>query len=275
MQVLVIGTGKLANELLGSHKLDPATCRVMPWSDTARTNARSIVVHAGSGRELPAAIAFCQATASPLVELSTGSDLETGTYGFPVVLCPNTNILMLKFMSMLETSGHLFRDCEISVTESHQAGKTSVPGTAVGIAASLGVQPADIRSVRDPAVQRNEFGIPTISSAATRFTGYASTTAHAACSSNRAYPAIRLMRTAYHASSRPSGSTISSLAAIRSSNSSATAGCSHGGGVRAGTRAYAVTTSPQPCEPPLAIDLPAPPRSPARSLRHRRRSSAR
>ncbi|MDI9690464.1 hypothetical protein QM326_38275, partial [Burkholderia cenocepacia] len=67
---------------------------------------------------------------SPLVELSTGSDLETGTYGFPVVLCPNTNILMLKFMSMLETSGHLFRDCDISVTESHQAGKTSVPGTA-------------------------------------------------------------------------------------------------------------------------------------------------
>ncbi|MCA8033324.1 dihydrodipicolinate reductase [Burkholderia arboris] len=175
MQVLVIGTGKLANELLGSHTLDPAACHVMPWPDRARTDARrsdarrsdarrsdarTIVVHAGSGRELPDAIAFCQATASPLVELSTGSDLETGTYGFPVVLCPNTNILMLKFMCMLEASGHLFRDCEIGVTESHQAGKTSVPGTAVGIAQSLGVRPEDIRSVRDPAVQRTEFGIP-------------------------------------------------------------------------------------------------------------------
>ena len=159
MQVLVIGTGKLANELLGSHKLDPATYRVMPWSDTTRTDARSIVVHAGSGRELAAAIAFCQATASPLVELSTGSDLETGTYGFPVVLCPNTNILMLKFMSMLETSGHLFHDCRISLTESHQAGKTSVPGTAVGIGQSLGVPPEDIRSVRDPDVQRSEFAV--------------------------------------------------------------------------------------------------------------------
>ncbi|MBJ9594191.1 dihydrodipicolinate reductase C-terminal domain-containing protein [Burkholderia seminalis] len=175
MQVIVVGTGKLAHELLDAHTLDPAICRVLPWadstrtaprgtdvrrSDARRTDARSIVVHAGSGRELPAAIAFCRATASPLIELSTGSDLETASHDFPVVLCPNTNILMLKFMSMLETSGHLFRGCEISLTESHQAAKTSVPGTAVGIAQSLGVPAEDIRSVRDPDVQRGEFGIP-------------------------------------------------------------------------------------------------------------------
>ncbi|KAB0655803.1 dihydrodipicolinate reductase C-terminal domain-containing protein [Burkholderia diffusa] len=160
MQVLVVGTGKLATELLGSHRLAPATCRVMAWSDPARGNVRSIVVHAGSGRELPAAIEFCRATGSPLVELSTGSDLETASHDFPVVLCPNTNILMLKFMSMLETSGHLFRDCHISVTESHQASKTSVPGTAVGVAQSLGVPAQDIHSVRDPAEQRDALQIP-------------------------------------------------------------------------------------------------------------------
>lgn len=170
MQVLVVGTGKLATELLVSHRLDPATCRVLAWperaaaeaahGDATPSDARSIVVHAGSGRELAAAIEFCRATGSPLVELSTGSALETGSHGFPVVLCPNTNILMLKFMSMLETSGHLFRDCRISVTESHQAGKTSVPGTAVGIGHSLGVPAHDIRSVRDPAEQRDALQIP-------------------------------------------------------------------------------------------------------------------
>ena len=175
MQVLVVGTGKLATELLRSHQLDPAICHVMPWSDGARADAgrsdashsaarrhdtRSIVVHAGSGRELPDAIAFCRATGSTLIELSTGSGLETGSHDFPVVLCPNTNILMLKFMSMLETSGHLFRDCNISVTESHQASKTSVPGTAVDIGQSLGVPAHDIRSVRDPAEQRDTLQIP-------------------------------------------------------------------------------------------------------------------
>ncbi|WP_175777315.1 dihydrodipicolinate reductase C-terminal domain-containing protein [Burkholderia anthina] len=170
MQVLVVGTGKLATELLRSHQLDPAICHVMPWSDGARddagrsdarrSDARSIVVHAGSGRELPDVIAFCRATGSTLIELSTGSDLETGSHDFPVVLCPNTNILMLKFMSMLETSGHLFRECHISVTESHQASKTSVPGTAVDIGQSLGVPAQDIRSVRDPAEQRDALQIP-------------------------------------------------------------------------------------------------------------------
>ncbi|WP_175837022.1 dihydrodipicolinate reductase C-terminal domain-containing protein [Burkholderia anthina] len=175
MQVLVVGTGKLATELLRSHQLDPAICHVMPWSDGARddaersdarrsdarrSDARSIVVHAGSGRELPDVIAFCRATGSTLIELSTGSNLETGSHDFPVVLCPNTNILMLKFMSMLETSGHLFRDCHISVTESHQASKTSVPGTAVDIGQSLGVPAQDIRSVRDPAEQRDALQIP-------------------------------------------------------------------------------------------------------------------
>ncbi|WP_269511341.1 dihydrodipicolinate reductase C-terminal domain-containing protein [Burkholderia sp. IMCC1007] len=175
MQVLVVGTGKLATELLRSHQLDPAIFHVMPWSegaradagrsdarrtDARRSDARSIVVHAGSGRELPDAIAFCHATGSTLVELSTGSDLETGSHDFPIVLCPNTNILMLKFMCMLETSGHLFRDCNISVTESHQASKTSVPGTAVDIGQSLGVPAQHIRSVRDPAEQRDALQIP-------------------------------------------------------------------------------------------------------------------
>ncbi|KVO66383.1 dihydrodipicolinate reductase C-terminal domain-containing protein [Burkholderia ubonensis] len=159
MQVVVVGSGKLATELLGSHNLDN-TYQVVSWSDSARADLASIVVHAGSGRELPAAIAFCRATGSPLVELSTGSDLETGSHDFPIVLCPNTNILMLKFMSMLETSGHLFRNCDISLVESHQATKTSVPGTAVGIGRSLGLQPQDIRSVRDPDVQRRELHIP-------------------------------------------------------------------------------------------------------------------
>ncbi|MBY4693035.1 dihydrodipicolinate reductase [Burkholderia latens] len=170
MQVFIVGTGKLATELLGSHRLDPATFRVTPWPGTVTDeaahrgadsgDARAIVVHAGSGRELPAAIEFCRATGSPLVELSTGSALEAGPHGFPVVLCPNTNILMLKFMTMLETSGHLFLDCRISVTESHQASKTSVPGTAVGIGHSLGVPAHDIRSVRDPAEQRDTLQIP-------------------------------------------------------------------------------------------------------------------
>ena len=158
MQVVIVGTGKLASELLASHQLGHPF-QVVPWGRQAEGEP-AIVVHAGSGRELEAVAAFCRATASPLIELSTGSALEREAPEFPVLLCPNTNILMLKFMAMLEASGHLFRGYQVELLESHQASKSSVPGTAVAMAESLGLAPGAIRSVRDPRVQREELGIP-------------------------------------------------------------------------------------------------------------------
>jgi dihydrodipicolinate reductase len=109
---------------------------------------KSVVIHAGSGRELGAATAYCAGTQSPLIELATGSALESAQHSFPVVVCPNTNILMLKFMAMLAQSGHLFHNYDIQLTESHQANKTSVPGTAVHMARSLGLPDSAIHSVR-------------------------------------------------------------------------------------------------------------------------------
>ncbi|HWH68131.1 MAG TPA: dihydrodipicolinate reductase C-terminal domain-containing protein, partial [Candidatus Sulfotelmatobacter sp.] len=76
------------------------------------------------------------------------------------ILCPNTNLLMLKFMSMLSTSGHLFRPYAIHITESHQAGKTSTPGTAIALAQSLGRAAKDIVSIRDPQEQSASLQIP-------------------------------------------------------------------------------------------------------------------
>lgn len=159
MQVFIAGTGKLATELLDA--LTPnGGYTVSPWPGAATAEARAIVVHAGSGREIGSISSFCQRTQSILVELATGSALETAQPGFPVVLCPNTNILMLKFMCMLERSGALFTGSQIRVTESHQASKTSVPGTAVAMAHALGVAPFEILSVRDPARQEQDLGIP-------------------------------------------------------------------------------------------------------------------
>jgi len=158
-QILVVGNGKLAKELIGG-LVSANECVVRPWATRALDADRSIVVHTGSGRELGDVIAFCQTTQSVLMELSTGSVLENMTLGFPVILCPNTNVLTLKFMRMLEQCGHLFKDTKIQLTESHQAGKVSVPGTAVGIARSLSLPDDAIVSIRSPAVQQTELQIP-------------------------------------------------------------------------------------------------------------------
>lgn len=146
MQVLIVGSGKLATELLNELSL----CR---WPNAPATQGRSVVVHAGSGRELNAVIAYCVETNSVLIELATGSKLEVASSTFPVILCPNTNILMLKFMRMLARSGKLFEGYGIELTESHQAEKRSAPGTAIAIAQSLGLSAEDVISVRDRETQ--------------------------------------------------------------------------------------------------------------------------
>jgi len=159
MQVLIVGSGKLATELLDKPSLG-APHFVRRWSRASITEGPSVVVHAGSGRELDEVIAYCRETNSALIELATGSKLEIASPAFPVVLCPNTNILMLKFMNMLARSGKLFKGYHIEVTESHQAEKRSAPGTAIAIAQSLGLAANEVVSVRDPEEQLMALGIP-------------------------------------------------------------------------------------------------------------------
>lgn len=161
MQVLIVGSGKLATELLNELSLG-ASLTLGRWSNASPLQGRSIVVHAGSGRELNDVIAYCKETHSVLVELSTGSKLERQSPAFPVVLCPNTNILMLKFMHMLARSGSLFKGYHIELRESHQAEKRSAPGTAVSIAHSLGLSADAIVSVRDRDEQRTALHIPQV-----------------------------------------------------------------------------------------------------------------
>ncbi|RDI10539.1 dihydrodipicolinate reductase C-terminal domain-containing protein [Comamonas sp. AG1104] len=158
MQVFVAGTGKLGSELLKSLTSKEGQA-ILPWHSDPTSNERSIVIHAGSGRELQTISTFCSRTSSVLIELSTGSAIESVDVCFPVVLCPNTNILMLKFMHMLECSGSLFSGYDIQLTESHQASKKSVPGTAVAIANALSLSIDKIASVRDTATQTGEFKI--------------------------------------------------------------------------------------------------------------------
>lgn len=159
MQVLIVGSGKLASELLNRLSLS-ASFTTLSWSSAPSVQGRSVVIHAGSGRELDDVITYCRETNSVLVELATGSKIESTQSTFPVILCPNTNILMLKFMNMLAKSGRLFEGYRIKLTESHQAEKQSTPGTAVAIAQSLGLPAEDVISVRNREKQLTALRIP-------------------------------------------------------------------------------------------------------------------
>ncbi len=158
-QVLIVGSGKLARELLAS-LASPHIHRVLPWTERdAAWSGRRIVVHAGSGREIGDVLSFCARHQLVLIELATTGALAGIEPSFPVVICANTNMLMLKFMAMLHAQGHLFAGYDIRVLESHQASKKSAPGTAISLARSLNVATEEIVSVRDPLAQE-QLGIP-------------------------------------------------------------------------------------------------------------------
>ena len=158
--ILIVGRGKLAEELLQGLG-GPSISRVLRWDERDCLGSdRCIVVHAGSGRELAGVIEFCSVTRSILLELSTAGSQLPATPNFPIVVCPNVNLQMLYFLAMVKNASPYFKGQDIRLSESHQASKTTKPGTAVYLAKSLGVPETEIRSERNPKVQQEVLGIP-------------------------------------------------------------------------------------------------------------------
>lgn len=99
--VLIVGRGKLAQELLDGLRSQTVSM-VAPWEDRdAVRGQRVFVVHAGSGRELGDAVKFCSVTGSVLLDLSTAGSQLPEAPDFPLVVCPNVNMQMLGFMAMV------------------------------------------------------------------------------------------------------------------------------------------------------------------------------
>jgi hypothetical protein len=161
--VLVVGHGKLAEELLQGLCGD-TIARVARWEDRESMEGDPcMVVHAGSGSQLDDVIGFCSENGSILLQLSTGDSRFPGVIRFPVVVCLNVNMPMLYFMAMVKHASRYFKGLDIQISESHQASKRTKPGTAIYLANSLGVPESEIRSERDPKIQQEVLGIPSSS----------------------------------------------------------------------------------------------------------------
>lgn len=160
MKIFVVGSGKLANAILSSD-MSFENCQIQRWESENQTlNEKSIIIHAGSGRQLEECVEFCKRTDSVYIELSTGVQTEKMNSGFTVIICPNTSFLVLKILHLINLHGNYFANDEITIAESHQASKTSEPGTAFSFANALKFPVEKIRSIREPLIQLNEIGIP-------------------------------------------------------------------------------------------------------------------
>lgn len=160
MKIFVVGSGKLAQAIVNSN-LSFQSCEILKWETQYQTlNEKAIIVHAGSGRQLKECFEFCVKTKSVFIELSTGLETEKMKPDFPLIICPNTSILLLKMLHIIEVNGRFFENYKISITESHQSTKKTEPGTAYNFANSLKFPLEKIVSIRDPEIQQNKIGIP-------------------------------------------------------------------------------------------------------------------
>jgi 4-hydroxy-tetrahydrodipicolinate reductase len=158
MKTIIVGSGKLMQSLRKGLNKDYKT---LSWNEFDRNIIqRSIIIHVGSGRELNDCIEYCKKTESILIELSTGSKIQDYEITFPVIICPNTAIPIVKLMNMLKHYGKDFMKYKITIKESHQKEKTTVAGTAIEIAKYLHSPIDEIRSIRNENIQKDELLIP-------------------------------------------------------------------------------------------------------------------
>jgi 4-hydroxy-tetrahydrodipicolinate reductase len=160
MKIFIVGSGKLANAISSSDLLHQSL-EVVKWESVHQNlNEKAIIIHAGSGRQVKECLEFCDKTKSVFIELSTGLETEHYHPKFPLIICPNTSILMLKTMSIINSLGSYFENYTISIIESHQSTKITEPGTAFSLANSLKLPVDKIVSIRNPEIQHHVLGIP-------------------------------------------------------------------------------------------------------------------
>jgi dihydrodipicolinate reductase len=169
VRFVVVGSGQLSNYIHGNLAKVGKAMRfpidsVVHWdSRDSVTEASPIVVHVGSGRELPEVVRYCQASHAPLVQAATGMDYTAflpASMNFILIEAPNISIPIVKLLFLLQQHGHLFKDYDVAITESHQERKTSLPATAVRMADAFNRPRETITSIRDPARQTSQFGLP-------------------------------------------------------------------------------------------------------------------
>ncbi len=159
VQLIIVGNGKMAGLLKEACEKENIFFNGCP--ETWGSGPGVVAVHFGSGRELPKLVEHCGKYGGiPILQGSTGQTLPANP-PVPFVHAPNLALPIVALLGVLPQIGAALEHfgLEKSVCESHQASKKTVPETAKLMAQAVGVDPREIRSVRDPGVQKR-IGVP-------------------------------------------------------------------------------------------------------------------
>ena len=155
--IRVIGNGKLAHTILNTlSEKDTGNEFIHDIrqfkEDDSYADDNVIFVHVGSGRQYEASVKEAQRRYFVYIQAATEHDIKMLTPqkdDFLFIHAPNLAIIIIKFMYLMKMASPLFSNYTKSITESHQASKQSVAGTAVKLSENLHMDPAKISSIRN------------------------------------------------------------------------------------------------------------------------------
>lgn len=155
-ELIVVGNGKLADvikEEFSSYSAIP----VKSYKTGLTANNESVFLHIGSGRQYSESLERAMESGASYIQAATEKDINMEApedNRIRYINAPNLDLNIIKLFYWLETAGDLFAGEPISVTESHQKEKSSLPGTAVKFCEKLNVPPESLVSIRDPEKQK-------------------------------------------------------------------------------------------------------------------------
>lgn len=125
--IVIIGNGQLATEYRDTI-ISSTEYNLIDWNfcDTANIYA---IVHAGSGRQYIEACEYAKMHEIPFIQCATHElslhDLDTSNMLY--IDAPNTNIVILQFITTLRNLRKELRNPQVTITESHQKDKKTLP----------------------------------------------------------------------------------------------------------------------------------------------------
>ncbi len=159
--VVIVGHGKLANAI-SDHlpeldRTNGSIRSIRNYDEVTDKDTATMLIHVGSGRQYHDSLAWAVRHHAAFIQAATEKAMlmvppEPGNIVY--IHAPNMAIHLMKLLYWLSLGAKLFQHDTMTMTESHQATKTSAPGTAYKMCHLLGIDTKDIRSIRDPAIQQ-------------------------------------------------------------------------------------------------------------------------
>lgn len=157
-RLIVIGNGKLADAILNNYtRLSGSSVAVGKYLKNSSADPGTVFIHTGSGRQYRESLDLAVLSGAAYIQAATEKNIklkEPDTGKIVFISSPNLDLNIIRFFRWLRLGKNLFRNEEISVTESHQESKSSLPGTALKICSILGIDESKLVSIRDPELQK-------------------------------------------------------------------------------------------------------------------------